>query len=108
MQRLAAVAVMVWDHTQKPAACDWKRHWPMREQILSKSQLDRTLIESQESAPAAQQEPASSSSGPAAPMPTQNLQNEQMDSPMDHKNAENAKERGQARRQQVKSLEDHR
>ena len=37
--------------------------------------------ESQERAPAAQQEPASSSSGPAAPMPTQNLQNELMDSP---------------------------
>ena len=34
-------------------------------------------------APAAQQEPASSSSGPAAPVPTQNLQNEQMDSPME-------------------------
>ena len=39
--------------------------------------------ESQKSAPAVQQEPASSSSGPAAPMPTQNLQNEQMDSPME-------------------------
>ena len=39
--------------------------------------------ESQESAPAAQQEPASSSSGPAAPMPTQHFQNEQMDSPME-------------------------
>ena len=39
--------------------------------------------ESQESAPAAQQEPASSSSGLAAPMPTQNCQNEQMDSPME-------------------------
>ena len=40
-------------------------------------------IESQEPAPAAQQEPASSSSSPAAPMPTQNLMNEQMDSPME-------------------------
>ena len=39
--------------------------------------------ESQEPAPAAQQEPASSSSGLAAPMPTQNLQNEQMDSTME-------------------------
>ena len=38
--------------------------------------------ESHEPAPAAQQEPASSSSGPAAPIPTQNLQNEQMDSPV--------------------------
>ena len=34
-------------------------------------------------APAAQQEPASSSSGPALPMPTQNLQNEQLDAPME-------------------------
>ena len=39
--------------------------------------------ESREPAPAAQQEPASSSSGPAAPIPTQILQNEQMDSPME-------------------------
>ena len=39
--------------------------------------------ESQESAPAAQQEPASSSSSPAAPLPTQNLQTEKMDSPME-------------------------
>ena len=38
---------------------------------------------SQESAPVAQQVPASSSSGPAAPMPTQNFQNEQMDSPVE-------------------------
>ena len=30
-------------HTQKPAKCDWKRHWPTREQILSKRQSDRTL-----------------------------------------------------------------
>ena len=39
--------------------------------------------ESQEPAPAAEQEPASSSSGPAAPMPAQNFQNEQMESPME-------------------------
>ena len=39
--------------------------------------------ESQEPALAAQQEPASLSSGPAAPMPTENLQNEQIDSPME-------------------------
>ena len=59
----------------------------------------------QASAPAAQQEPASSSSSLGAPMPTQNLQNEQMDFTHgvgDHKNAESAKERGQARRQQMK------
>ena len=45
--------------------------------------IPQSATESQESAPAAQQEPASSSSGPAAPMPTQNLQNEKMDSPME-------------------------
>ena len=45
--------------------------------------ITEPATESQESAPAAQQEPASSSSGPAAPMPAQNLQNEQMDSPME-------------------------
>ena len=63
--------------------------------------ITELATESQESAPAAQQEPATSSSGPAAPMPAQNFQNEH------HKNAESAKERGQARRQQVKSLVDH-
>ena len=45
--------------------------------------ITEPTCESQESAPAAQQEPASSSSRPAAPMPAQNLQNEQMDSPME-------------------------
>ena len=39
--------------------------------------------ERQQPTPAALQEPASSSSGPAAPMPTQNLQNEQLYSPME-------------------------
>ena len=86
-QRLAAVAVSVWDRTQKHVECVRKRHWPTREQILSKRQLDRSLSlppsPKNESAPVVQQEPASSSSGPAAPMPTQNLQNEQMESPME-------------------------
>ena len=45
--------------------------------------IPELATESQEPAPAAQQEPASSSSGLAAPMPTRILQNEQMDSPMD-------------------------
>ena len=45
--------------------------------------ITEPATESQESAPAAQQEPACSSSRPAAPMPTQNFQNEQMDSPME-------------------------
>ena len=45
--------------------------------------ITEPATESQESAPAKQQEPASSSTGPAAPMPAQNLQNEQMDSPME-------------------------
>ena len=41
--RLAAVAVSVWDHTQKHVECDWKRHWPTRGQILSKRRLDQLL-----------------------------------------------------------------
>ena len=45
--------------------------------------IPEPATESQESAPAAQQEPASSSSGPAAPMPAQNFQSEQIDSPME-------------------------
>ena len=45
--------------------------------------ITEPATESQESAPAAQQEPTSSSFGPAAPMPTQNFQNELMDSPME-------------------------
>ena len=50
--------------------------------------------ESQEPAQAAQQEPASSSSGPAAPMPTQNLQNEQMESPMELRPQERRERKG--------------
>ena len=45
VQRLAAVVETVWvhTHTQKHAESDWKRHWPTREQILSKRQLERSL-----------------------------------------------------------------
>ena len=86
MQRQAAVGVSVWDHTQKHVECDWKKAL-----ADEKADPDGTPVgpiaepttESQVPAPIAQQEPASSSSGPAAPMPTQNLQNEQMDSPME-------------------------
>ena len=83
VQRLAAVAVSVWDHTQKHVECDWKKQWPTIEQDPVETPvgpITEPATESQESAPVAQQEPVSSSSGPAAPMPTQNLQNEQMDS----------------------------
>ena len=45
--------------------------------------ITEPATESKEPATAAQQEPASSSPGLAAPMPTQDLQNEQMDSPME-------------------------
>ena len=45
--------------------------------------ITELATESQESAPAAQQEPASSTSSPGAPMPTQNFQNDQMDSPVE-------------------------
>ena len=67
VQRLAAVAVSVWDHTQKPVECDWKKHWPTMKQILLKRQFDQSLTL------------------PPSPtaMPTQNFQNEQMDSLME-------------------------
>ena len=44
VQRLAAVAVSVWDRTQKHVECDWKRHWPTRErvQVQSERELDRS------------------------------------------------------------------
>ena len=80
VQRQAAVAVSAWDRTQKDVECDWKRHWLMRTPVGPITEL---TSESHEPAPAAQQGPASSSPGPAAPMPTQNFQNEQMDSPME-------------------------
>ena len=98
MQRLAAVAVSVWDHTQKHVEFDGKRHWPMREQAdpvgTPVGPITEPTSESQEAAPAAQQEPATSSSRPAAPMPTQNLQNEQMDSPMELGPQEHRKREG--------------
>ena len=58
----AWLAVSVWDHTQKPAECDWKRHMaeeradPVEAPVGSNTQ---PATESQEPAPAAQQEPAS-------------------------------------------------
>ena len=86
VQRLAAVAVSVWDpHTEacrvrlENALADERAH-PVEAPVGSNTQ---PATESQEPAPAAQQEPASSSSGPAAPMPAQSFQNEQMDSPME-------------------------
>ena len=74
-QRLAAVAVSVWDHTQADEKAD-----PDGTPV---GPITEPTTESQVSAPVAQQEPASPSFGPVAPMPTQNLQNEQMDSPME-------------------------
>ena len=50
--------------------------------------------ESQELALAAQQEPPFSSFGPVAPKPTHNLQNEQMDSPMELGAQERRKRKG--------------
>ena len=56
--------------------------------------ITEPATKSQESAPAAQQEPTSSSSGPAAPMPTQDLQNEQMDLSMELGAQERRERRG--------------
>ena len=86
VQRLAAVAVSVWDHTQKHVECDWKKALADERADLVEAPVGPILepaTESQDSAPVALQEPASSSSGLAAQMPAQNLQNEQMDSPME-------------------------
>ena len=45
VQRLAAVAVSVWDRTQTHVKCDWKRHWLTRErvQVQSEREADRSL-----------------------------------------------------------------
>ena len=104
MQRLAAVAVSVWDHTQKPAECDLKIHWPMREQILSKRQLGRTLgLPS----PKNQHRRHSRSQRLNHPVLPRRCQHKTSRTSRwihrwswDHKSAENAKERGKARRQQ--------
>ena len=114
VQRLAAVAVSVWVHTHKHVECDWKRHWLTRERVQGPvgagvGPITEPATESQEPAPAARQEPASSSSRLASPMPTQHLQNEQMDSQLElaaQERRERKRRRGQTRRQQVKSLED--
>ena len=52
--------------------------------------------EPQQPAHAAQQEVAFSSSGPAVPMPTQNLQSEQLDSPMEMGAQERRERKGSA------------
>ena len=86
VQHPAAVAVSAWDPTQKHVECDWKRHWPMREQILSKRQLDRSLslpptLKNQHGWHSRSQR----LHHPVLPRRCQhkNLQNEQMDSPME-------------------------
>ena len=84
LQRLIAVTVSTWDHIQKHIEYDWKRHWPMREQILSKRQLDQSL--SLLPSPMNQYGRHSRSQRlhhPSSSMSTQNLQNEQMDSSME-------------------------
>ena len=84
VQHLAAVAVSVWDHTEvcrvrlEKALAD-ERADPVGTPVGPNTE---PATESHEPAPAAQQEPASSSSGPAAPMAAQHYRNEQMDSPM--------------------------
>ena len=72
--------------TQKPAECDWE--WALADERADPVEapvgpITEPATDSQEPTPAAHQEPASSSSGPAAPMPAQNFQNEQMDPPME-------------------------
>ena len=112
VQRLAAVAVSVWDHTQKYVECDWKKALAGERADLNETPvgpITEPTTESQESAPTAQQEPACLHH----PVLLRRCQHETLRTrrwihqwSWDHKNAENAKERGQARRQQVKSLED--
>ena len=86
VQRLAAVAVSrLGPHTE---ACRVRLEKALAEEKADPvgtpvGPFTEPTTESQEPAPVAQQEPRSSSSGPVAPMPTQNLQNEQMDSPME-------------------------
>ena len=60
--------------------------------------------EPQQPAPPAQQEPASSSSCPVVPVPTQDLQNEQLDSPMEM-GAQERRERKGARPSETSSSE---
>ena len=79
VQRLAAVVVSVWDHTESLPSAIGKGHWPMREQILSASWTEHK---------ACQRVPRTNTdgnvfiTGPAAPMPAK-LSNEQMDSLME-------------------------
>ena len=83
------VARFVWSNAWLQWLCriGTTRHWLTKEASAGPvgagvGPIAELAIEPQP-APAAQQEPASSSSGPALPMPTQNLQNEQLDSPME-------------------------
>ena len=95
VQRTAAVAVSVWDHTQKPVECDWKKHWPMREQILSKRRLDRFL--SLPPSPKNQHQRHSKSVfiiGSCFADATQNFQNDHMDSPIELRPQERRERKG--------------
>ena len=105
VQRLAAVVVLVWDHTE---ACRVRLENSLPDERTDPVEAPvgpntKRANESQEPTPTA----TSSSPGPAALMPTK--LSERADGSTDGvgtTRTENAKERGQTRRQQVKSLED--
>ena len=109
-----AVVVSAWDRTQKDVECDGKWHWltKKRVQIRSEPELDQLLSP-----------PLSLSS-----QHRRHSMNQRLHHPVlpcrcrhktfrtsswihrwssEHKNAESARERGQTRRHQVKSLTEH-
>ena len=101
VRRLAAVVVLAWDLTQRHAECDWRRHCLTREPHagaggVGTGPIADPTVESQ--APASTEQKESSSSPPdvAPPTPTQNPQDEQMDSPMELDTQEH-RERKEAR-----------
>ena len=97
--RHVPVIPLFFQHYVQCCMCqfDWRRHWPTRKADPVEAPvgpINETATESQESAPAEQQEPASSSSGPAAPMPTQNFQSEQMGSAIQMRPQERRERKG--------------
>ena len=91
-QHLDAAAVPDRNLTRMHVGCDREEHWLMRKSESSRAvgagvgSTAKMTVELQQPTVAMQQEPSpSSSSSPTAPMQelTQNIQNEQMDSPLE-------------------------
>ena len=107
------VAVSVWVSTQKHVERDWKRHWLTKERVQAQSERESDRLFSLPLSPKSKHRWHSRSQRLHHPVLVRRCKHKSFRTSRwihrwswEHKNAESAKERGQARRRQVKSLKD--